>query len=309
MTAILRTLIPVLLMIGLGAFLRRRRIFSDTTIAQLKTLLTQVILLIAIFHALATAEYNAQAWLRVGIMLAMMALSFAVGYALRPLVKPPFRKYIPFMVSVYEGGMIAYPLYAQLCGSENLSHIALLDIAGLLFGFSVYMGMLSFTESGEKPSVQKLVLDAFKSPPFVSALIGVFMGVSGLMQPILQSGLGSVYLAAEQTITAPLSAMILLVVGYSIRLEKRLIRPCLQTIALRFGLQAALLGLTLLLMRRLMPHTQLTDLAVILYMSAPATFSMQSFVRDEQGGSYVSTTNALYCFVSIAVYAVASVIV
>ena len=43
------------------------------------------------------------------------------------------------MVCVYEGGMMAYPLYTSLCGSEHLSQIAVLDIAGLLFGFSVYM--------------------------------------------------------------------------------------------------------------------------------------------------------------------------
>lgn len=42
---------------------------------------------------------------------------------------------------------MAYPLYTSLCGSENLSRIAVLDIAGLLFGFSVYMGMLGQVET------------------------------------------------------------------------------------------------------------------------------------------------------------------
>ena len=42
-----------------------------------------------------------------------------------------YRKYLPFMVSVYEGGSMAYPLYTSLCGAENLSQIAVLDIAGL----------------------------------------------------------------------------------------------------------------------------------------------------------------------------------
>lgn len=36
---------------------------------------------------------------------------------------------------------MAYPLYTSLCGQENLSQIAVLDIAGLLFGFSIYMGI------------------------------------------------------------------------------------------------------------------------------------------------------------------------
>lgn len=39
-------------------------------------------------------------------------------------------------------------------------------------------------------------------------------------------------------------------------------------------------------------------------MSAHATFSMQSFLRDEDSSRYASTMNSLYCIVSIAVYAV-----
>ena len=37
---------------------------------------------------------------------------------------------------------------------KNLSRIAVLDIAGLLFGFSVYMGMLGQVENGEKIDVK-----------------------------------------------------------------------------------------------------------------------------------------------------------
>ena len=38
----------------------------------------------------------------------------------------------------------------RVMNRENLSRIAVLDIAGLLFGFSVYMGMLGQVENGEK---------------------------------------------------------------------------------------------------------------------------------------------------------------
>lgn len=306
MWAVFRVLSPVLLMMAIGAILRFKGVVCARTVDELKWLLTKVILPAAIFHALASAAYTPQSWILVGIMLAVMALSFCVGYLLRPAVRPPFRKYVPFMVSVYEGGMMAYPLYVHLCGSENLSRIALLDIAGLLFGFSVYMGLLTFTESGEKPSPRKLALNAVKSPPFVAAVLGVALGASGLGAAFLQTEPGKVYLAAQEMLTSPLSAMILLIVGYSIKLEKELIVPCLRTIALRMALQAAMIALALTAVHLLVGHDRLTDLAVLIYMSAPATFSMQSFVRDERGGSYVSTANALYCFVSIAVYAAAA---
>ena len=307
MATIIQVLLPVLLIMALGYILRRTRVFSDQGIGELKFLVTKIILPVAIFHALSTAEYSRQVWQQVAIMFVMMAVSFGIGYLLRPLMREPFRKYVPFMVSVYEGGMMAYPLYTHLCGMENLSHIALLDIAGLLFGFSVYMSLLTFTESGEKPSAGKLIRDAFKSPPFIAALLGILMGISGGMRIFLTTAAGAVYQSAEQMITAPLSVIILLIVGYSIQLEKDMIAPCLKTVALRAALQAVMVVGTLWAMHRFIGQDRLTDLAVIIYMSAPATFSMQSFVKDQRGGHYVSTANAIYCFVSIAVFAVASV--
>ena len=49
---------------------------------------------------------------------------------------------------------------------------------------------------------------------------------------------------------------------------------------------------------------QIRDIADICYMSAPTTFSMQSFLRDEDSSRYASTMKLLYCIVSIVVYAV-----
>ena len=263
MATIIQVLLPVLLIMALGYILRRTRVFSDQGIGELKFLVTKIILPVAIFHALSTAEYSRQVWQQVAIMFVMMAVSFGIGYLLRLLMREPFRKYVPFMVSVYEGGMMAYPLYTHLCGMENLSHIALL---------------------------------------------GILMGISGGMRIFLTTAAGAVYQSAEQMITAPLSVIILLIVGYSIQLEKDMIAPCLKTVALRAALQAVMVVGTLWAMHRFIGQDRLTDLAVIIYMSAPATFSMQSFVKDPRGGHYVSTANAIYCFVSIAVFAAASVL-
>ena len=53
--------------------------------------------------------------------------------------------------------------------------------------------------------------------------------------------------------------------------------------------------------------SRLLNLAVITYMSSPATFSMQTFMKDEEGSAYVSTTNSMYCLVSILVYIIMAV--
>ena len=112
------------------------------------------------------------------IMFVMLVVSFGLGFLLKPFLKGTYQKYLPFMVSVYEGGLMAYPLYTSLCGSENLSRIAVLDIAGLLFGFSVYMGMLGQVENGEKIDVKKLFFSALKTPAFIASILGIIAGLS-----------------------------------------------------------------------------------------------------------------------------------
>ena len=82
--------------------------------------------------------------------------------------------------------------------------------------------------------------------------------------------------------------------------------PCLKTIALRALLQAVMILGMLWAVHQFIGVSRELDLAIIIYMSAPATFSMQAFIKGKDAGAYVSTTNALYCFVSVAVYALAA---
>ena len=159
----------------------------------MKVLVTNVMLPVAIFHALATAEYNKETGILILIMFVMLVVSFGLGFLLKPFLKGTYQKYLPFMVSVYEGGLMAYPLYTSLCGSENLSRIAVLDIAGLLFGFSVYMGMLGQVENGEKIDVKKLFFSALKTPAFIASILGIIAGLSKVILAVLDSPFGGVY--------------------------------------------------------------------------------------------------------------------
>ena len=157
---VLEIIFPVFVMLFLGMACRRWKLLTKSGIENMKMLVTNIILPVAIFHALATADYSTETGKMVGIMFVTLLLSFVMGFLLKPLMTDTYRKYLPFMVSVYEGGLMAYPLYTSLCGQENLSQIAVLDIAGLLFGFSIYMGLLGQVENGEKINVKKLCMGA-----------------------------------------------------------------------------------------------------------------------------------------------------
>lgn len=304
---VLEIVLPVLVMIVVGMLCRKWKILTRDGINNMKVLVTNVMLPVAIFHALATAEYNKETGILILIMLVMLVVSFGLGFLLKPFLKGTYQKYLPFMVSVYEGGLMAYPLYTSLCGSENLSRIAVLDIAGLLFGFSVYMGMLGQVENGEKIDVKKLFFSALKTPAFIASILGIIAGLSKVILAILDSPFGGVYQSVENILTTSVTAIILLVVGYSMELNAKLLKPCIATIILRVLLQAVMIAGVLVAVHYLVGDDRLVNLAIISYMSAPATFSMQTFMKDEEGSAYVSTTNSMYCLVSILVYIIMAV--
>lgn len=304
---VLQIVMPVLVMIILGMLCRKWKILTGEGVANMKVLVTNVMLPVAIFHALATAEYNKETGILILIMLIMLIVSFSLGFVLKPFLKGKYQRYLPFMVSVYEGGLMAYPLYTSLCGSENLSHVAVLDIAGLLFGFSIYMGMLGQVEDGGKIDVKKLFSSAIRTPAFIASVLGIIAGLSKIIIILLDSPFGGVYQSVENILTTSVTAIILLVVGYSMELNANLLKPCITTILLRMILQGVMMAGILFAVHSLVGDSQIVNLAIITYMSSPATFSMQTFMKDEEGSAYVSTTNSMYCLVSILVYIILAV--
>lgn len=299
---VLEIISPVLVMIILGILCRKWKLLNKNGIDNMKALVTNIMLPVAIFHALATSNYGAETAKLVGIMFIMLVVSFGIGFLMKPLMTENYRKYLPFMVSVYEGGSMAYPLYTSLCGQDNLSQIAVLDIAGLLFGFSIYMGMLGQTENGEKINVKNLAVSAVKTPAFIASVLGIIAGLTGVIKLLLASPAGGIYTSVESILTTALTAIILIVVGFSMELTPELFGPCVRTIVMRIVLQAVMIVCVLLAVHSFIGSNKLLDLAVITYMSAPATFSMQTFLKREDGSAYVSTTNSLYCIVSVVVY-------
>ena len=304
---VLQIVMPVLVMIILGMLCRKWKILTGEGVANMKVLVTNVMLPVAIFHALATAEYNKETGILILIMLIMLIVSFSLGFVLKPFLKGKYQRYLPFRVSVYEGGLMAYPLYTSLCGSENLSHVAVLDIAGLLFGFSIYMGMLGQVEDGGKIDVKKLFSSAIRTPAFIASVLGIIAGLSNIIIILLDSPFGGVYQSVENILTTSVTAIILLVVGYSMELNANLLKPCITTILIRMILQGVMMAGVLFAVHSLVGDSQIVNLAIITYMSSPATFSMQTFMKDEEGSAYVSTTNSMYCLVSILVYIILAV--
>jgi predicted permease len=303
---VLRAVVPVIVLLAMGMVFRRTGFISRRGIDDIKILVSRVMLTVAVFHALATADYSVRTFEMVGVMLLIELATFLAGFVVRRAFPPDRAKYIPYLMSLYEGGMLAYPLYINLCGSDALSNIAVLDIAGLLFGFSVWMSMLQQQEQGTAITARGIAVSALHTPTFIGAVLGVVCGLTGAVTWLLTTPAGTIYSGVESMITAPLNALILLAVGYDMDLSPAKIREVIKPIMFRLLIQAAAMAAAVAAVRTLFPDNREMLLAVIIYMSVPTTFSMQTYIRDPGGSTYVSTTNSLYVLCTVVIYAAAA---
>ena len=75
---ILEIILPVLVMLVLGMACRKLKLLTKSGIDNMKLLVTNIMLPVAIFHALATADYSVETWKLVGIMFVMLVASWRI---------------------------------------------------------------------------------------------------------------------------------------------------------------------------------------------------------------------------------------
>jgi hypothetical protein len=197
--------------------------------------------------------------------------------------------------------MLCYPLYQNLCGDEYFSNIVIIDLAACVFVFGVYLGMLQLVDQNIPFNLKKLCINALKTPSFITLVLGLICGITGLMDKFLATPAAAVYTSIKDMIVAPISPMILICVGYSLSFNKELIPDVLKTVLVRFIVQMSLMAVTLLIMKNFSLDKYMLAAFLVYFMSTP-NFNPGTVVKDEKGGQYIATTTSLYCLITIIGY-------
>jgi len=162
MTSIINTLIPVLLLIPLGYFLKRLGLFKKEDTGLLTKLIINLLLPAVIFHAFLQLELKKELWLLPLSGLIIIFLLFLISLVIGKILKWDKKLAAAFSIifASMEGGLIGYPLFLILFKEEGLAAIALWDIANTLvvFTFLYFWAGKYGKESGNlKASVKKMI--------------------------------------------------------------------------------------------------------------------------------------------------------
>ena len=214
---ICNTILPVILMLAIGMICRQKKLLSREGISALKSVVVNITLPAVMVNAFATMEYSGK-----NIILTLMMFGIClIAWILGKVIKNVFHmesRFIPFLTTGFEAGMLGYALFMLLYGSDRISDFASIDLGQVLFVFTLYKILLGL-DGQEKVSAKGLVKDMIQSPTVIAILAGVLLGATGLYDLLAGPGISSMIDACTNFVSAPTSAIILLTIGYDLVLD------------------------------------------------------------------------------------------
>lgn len=294
---VLRIILPVILMLLIGMLCRKRQILTREGVDALKKVAVSIGLPAVLLHTFATAEYSLATLVVPLLMFLLCILAWLAGKWLGPPLGLR-SQFVPFLTTGFEAGMLGYALYTLLYGSAHLADFARIDLGQVLFVFTLYKVLIGVGE-GETPTARRLLREMALSPIILAIVCGVILGVSGLYQALVPSGAASVLDACTDFISAPVSCLILISIGYDLVFRDIPWSEALRSVGLRLMIMAVLGFGMLSLFRILWPGAE-WDRAVWLMFLLPPPYVLPVFSRDEQQRVYLSSVLSLSTLVTLA---------
>ena len=295
---ILKVVLPLVVSLGIGFFARKREILSPEAIDGMKAFVMKFALPALLFSLFFTAEYSASILV---YAVTMFVLGFA-GLGLGFLIGKPLEKRSPmfrYMTTGWEVGMLGYALYALLFGAENLRNMATLDFGHVLFIFSGYIAVL-YSRIGctKKESLQALLTN----PIPWAMIIGAVLAMLGVSRALAPSGVTDLIKSLCDFVAAPLSCVILIVVGYGIEFSGKNFVTAAISVLVRTLVCAALCAVALLVFGAFIPLTDEMRWAVIILFMTPAPYILTVFTNNEQERADVSMSLSLQTIVTVLIF-------
>ena len=174
LTQILSMVLPVLAMILLGRLCAVRGILNDERHAGLKAIIGDILLPVVLFRAFFTAQYGGKLLLVFALVFLSCLLALLAGFALKRFVRP-YDRFMPLLMTSFEGGMLGYALFALLAGQDQTATYAMVDIGQTMFAYTVFLAALKSAEGG-RMSPGAMLQNMLSNKACIGMLLGILLG-------------------------------------------------------------------------------------------------------------------------------------
>lgn len=304
MTALLEKLIPVLLMLSIGWILRKHGILRESTVDDLKTIIVNIALPCILFLSFSKTTLEPEYAILVFLVFALCIAMYSIGFLLRGRLPEIFGSiFTPWFMAGFEFGMIGIGLFGALWGPENLPLITLIALGHEFFAWFVAVPYIQFKDSG-KFNLAETFGKFIRTPPVLGIFGGLFVNITGLYAMLETFFWGRAVFGTMTTVSNLCVPLILIVVGYSLVIERDNSRKIALHITARLVPILAIGTVVLMLVRLLIGDIDpLFTVAFYAFIILPPSYLIPVFVKDnEQERHFFSQAVVYYTLATFAGY-------
>ncbi len=219
MIEIISRILPIIILLLVGKLLQKINLISQNTVVEIKKLVVNLALPALLFLSFLNMELQASYFWLVPVIFFFCVFLYIIGTVLHRWLKVK-GEYFPFLITGFEYGMTGVSLFAAAYGLEHLGKFALVDLGQETFIWFVYMALLMRKRDGETHPL-KLVKMFATSPVIIAIALGLALNFLGIPGKIDQIPFGSGLLNAVDLLGGLTIPLILIVIGYGIKLDRK----------------------------------------------------------------------------------------
>jgi predicted permease len=296
------TSVPIVLLIAVGALVRRAGIVSQQGIEEIKALLVNVALPSVLFVAFLTIEFEGR---YIGIFVFMPVVLFlllGLGYACALLPGAP--RPVPYLMTGFEFGMLGISLFGTAYGMNQVGVISVVGLTHELFIWFVFVTLLR-AAYGMGGTMGETVKSFLTSPVIVAILVGTALNLAGLGGWFTTAVAPAALIGALEMLGSIVGPLILLVIGYGMRLTVRGVTQASPLVLLRLAVVAAIgIGVAPWVVEDLLQLPPIFTHAVFTFLILPPPFIVPLYIPADRSDDLAYSNNVLsvYTLFSIVVF-------
>lgn len=217
MEALLRNIVPILMLITFGYILRRRSYFEEAAIQRLTSFVATILVPCVLFNTFLNLDFSLAHVGLAAAFFALLVILLGLSFVIYRFI-PPKRRFYPLFYCCFAFGFMAIPLFSTVFGEDKMDYLAAIGLGHELFVGIIFMTVAKLWLKEEPISV-KAAAKTLISPLFIMVTAALILKLTGLKEVLQGTLLGGGLLDTVARLGSINTVLIMIIVGYRIRFD------------------------------------------------------------------------------------------
>lgn len=305
MQEVVKKLLPIFILLAIGFISKQKKLFDNSFIEGLKSLLVNIALPAVLFDAFSKTSLHLSYLLVFVLIFLYCCILYLLGFFAHKIFPTLFpRHHTAASFTGFEFGMIGVGLFGAIWGMDALPVIMLIAFGHELFIWFIYVPLISRSKE-QSFSLKKTLSQFLKTPTIIAILLGILVNLFGIYPRLEQFSIGVSFLAVIEFLKPLTSPLILIIIGYTLVFHIENSKEISRYIITRFILVLALGFLVLQSIRFFIPNLDpLFNLAFYAFILLPAPYILPLYIQDTEEGVFFTQLLVYSTILSFIGYAI-----